>query len=73
MITYRKFEPQYDPIDENATPLERAIIHIKRSIDYARFAAGCDVQVAEFALVDIESLETLLEEVERLKTECGSK
>ena len=50
-----------------------AIYNLTRACDYQRFAMGAACKKATFVLVNIDELETVLKEVERLKTECGSK
>lgn len=50
-----------------------AIYNLTRACDYQRFAMGAAVKKATFVLVSIDELEMVLKEVERLKTECGSK
>lgn len=45
--------------------LETAILHIERAIDFSKFTDPYSM----FALVDIEALETVLEELKKRKEE----
>lgn len=49
--------------------LEIAVMHIERAIDFVKFTSGENDPFDKFALVDIESLETVIKEVKKRKEE----